>query len=45
MGFTRPAADISRGCTVDDIVAIAALVGLQAIEYRKLHPPNQDHSE
>lgn len=45
MGFTRPAADISRGCTVEDIVAIAALVGLQAIEYRKLHPPEQDQPE
>jgi phosphate acetyltransferase len=41
MGFTRPAADISRGCSVDDVVAIASLVGLQAIEYRKLHPPEE----
>ena len=41
MGFTRPAADISRGCSVDDVVAIASLVGLQAIEYRKLYPPEE----
>jgi len=44
-GFTRPAADISRGYSVEDIVGIAALVGLQAVEYRKLYPPDQDNAE
>jgi phosphate acetyltransferase len=38
LGLSRPAADMSRGAEVDDIVAVAALVGLQAVEYRKLYP-------
>ena len=39
LGLSRPAADLSRGASSEDIVAVAALVGLQAIEYRKLYPP------
>lgn len=42
LGLSRPAADLSRGASVDDIVAVAALVGLQAIEYRKLYPPEEE---
>lgn len=38
MGFTRPAADLPRGSSSEAILGMAALVGLQAIEYRKLHP-------
>jgi phosphate acetyltransferase len=38
LGLSRPAADLSRGADVDDIVSVAALVGLQAVEYRKLYP-------
>ncbi len=38
LGLTRPAADLSRGATTEEIVCMAALVGLQAIEYRKLYP-------
>jgi phosphate acetyltransferase len=38
LGLSRPAADLSRGASVDDIVSVAALVGLQAVEYRKLYP-------
>ena len=38
LGLSRPAADLSRGATVEEILTIAALVGLQAIEYRKLYP-------
>jgi len=38
LGLSRPAADLSRGATVEDIAAVAAVVGLQAIEYRKLYP-------
>lgn len=38
LGLAHPAADLSRGATVEDIAAVAALVGLQAIEYRKLYP-------
>ena len=38
MGFTRPAADLPRGSSAEAILGMAALVGLQAIEYRKLYP-------
>jgi phosphate acetyltransferase len=38
LGLSHPAADLSRGAGVEDIVSVAALVGLQAIEYRKLYP-------
>ncbi len=38
LGLSRPAADMSRGATVQDILGAAAIVGLQAIEYRKLYP-------
>jgi phosphate acetyltransferase len=38
LGLSKPAADLSRGATIDEIVGVAAIVGLQAIEYRKLYP-------
>lgn len=38
LGLSRPAAELSRGTHPDEIVSVAALVGLQAIEYRKLYP-------
>lgn len=38
LGLSKPCADLSRGATVDTIVGAAAIVGLQAIEYRKLYP-------
>jgi phosphate acetyltransferase len=38
LGLSRPAADLSRAATAEDIAQVAALVGLQAIEYRKLYP-------
>lgn len=38
LGLSRPAADLSRGATAEDAAAVAAVVGLQAIEYRKLYP-------
>lgn len=38
LGLSRPAVDLSRATTVDEIVALAAIAGLQAIEYRKLYP-------
>lgn len=38
LGLSRPCADMSRGATVNDILGAAAIVGLQAIEYRKLYP-------
>ncbi len=42
LGLTRPAAELSRGTHSEDIAAIAAIVGLQAIEYRKLYPLSDD---
>ncbi len=41
LGLTRPAAELSRGTHPDEIAAVAALVGLQAIEYRKLYPTEE----
>lgn len=41
LGLSRPAADLSRGSTVEEIVSVAAVVGLQAIEYRKLYPAEE----
>lgn len=41
LGLSHPAADLSRGASVEDIVAVAALVGVQAIEYRKLYPAEE----
>lgn len=38
LGLSRPAADLSRGATSEEVLAVAGLVGLQAIEYRKLYP-------
>jgi phosphate acetyltransferase len=37
-GLSKPAAELSRGAHVGDILGVAALVALQAIEYRKLYP-------
>lgn len=38
LGLSKPAAELSRGASMEDIVGCAALVGLQAVEYRKLYP-------
>jgi len=32
---------MSRGSTEDDILAVAAILGVQAVEYRKLYPNDQ----
>ena len=40
LGLSKPCADLSRGASVETIVGAAAIVGLQAIEYRKLYPPD-----
>jgi len=44
-GLSRPAAELSRGTRAEDITKIAAVVGLQAIEYRKLYEEPQDNLE
>ncbi len=38
MGLSKPCADLSRGATEDDILGVASILGLQAIEFRKLYP-------
>jgi len=38
LGLSRPAADLSRSASAEEVLAIAGIVGLQAIEYRKLYP-------
>jgi phosphate acetyltransferase len=37
LGLSKPAADMSRGATVENILGVAAIVGLQAIEYHTLY--------
>ena len=38
LGLDRPAADVSRGSNAHDILGVAAIVGLQSIEYDMLFP-------
>ena len=38
LGLDRPAADVSRGSNAHDILGVAAIVGLQSIEYNMLFP-------
>lgn len=47
LGLSKPCADLSRGASVETIVGAAAIVGLQAIEYRKLYPldPTEEDEE
>lgn len=44
-GLSRPAAELSRGTLSEDIAAVAAIIGLQAVEYRKLYPLHEDPME
>jgi phosphate acetyltransferase len=38
LGLSKPAADMSRGATAESILGVAAIVGLQAIEYHTIYP-------
>lgn len=38
LGLDRPAADVSRGSNSHDILGVAAIVGLQSIEFSELYP-------
>ena len=38
LGLDRPAGDVSRGSNAHDILGVAAIVGVQAVEYSKLYP-------
>lgn len=41
LGLDRPAAEISRGSSAHDILGVAAIVGLQSIEFNKLYPATE----
>ncbi len=38
LGLAKPAGEVSRGAHESEILGVAAIVGLQAIEYRRLYP-------
>jgi phosphate acetyltransferase len=38
LGMDRPSADVSRGSTAHDILGVAAIIGVQSIDYSKLYP-------
>jgi len=38
LGLDRPAADVSRGSNAHDILGVAAIVGVQAVDYQILYP-------
>src|SRR3989440_4751918 len=38
LGLDRPAADVSRGSNAHDILGVAAIVGVQSIDYHALYP-------
>lgn len=38
LGPSKPCARVPRGASAEKILGVAALVGLQAVEYRKLYP-------
>jgi phosphate acetyltransferase len=44
-GLCKPASDLSRSCTVQEIVSSAAIVALQSVEYRKLYPADGKSTE
>ncbi len=38
LGLDRPAAEISRGSNAHDILGVAAIIGVQSVDYQKLYP-------
>jgi phosphate acetyltransferase len=38
LGLDRPSADVSRGSNAHDVLGVAAIVGVQAIDYHLLYP-------
>lgn len=38
LGLDRPAADVSRGSSAHDILGVAAITGVQAVDYQLLYP-------
>ncbi|MBI5774766.1 MAG: phosphotransacetylase [Verrucomicrobia bacterium] len=43
LGLDRPAADVSRGSSAHDILGVAAIVGIQSVEYQRLYPDAGKH--
>jgi phosphate acetyltransferase len=43
LGLDRPAADVSRGSSAHDVLGVAAIVGVQAVDYHKLYPGAGEH--
>ena len=37
LGLSKPAADMSRGATAESILGVAAIIGLQAVEYHNVY--------
>jgi phosphate acetyltransferase len=44
LGPSKPCGHVSRGATSEEILGVAAIVGLQAVEYRKLYPTEEPDS-
>lgn len=42
LGLSKPCAVMTRSSSVEDIVGVAAVLGLQANEYRKLYPETEE---
>jgi phosphate acetyltransferase len=38
LGLDRPAADVARGSNAHDILGVAAIVGVQSVDYEQLYP-------
>jgi len=38
LGLDRPAADVSRGSNAHDVLGVAAIVGVQSVDYQLLYP-------
>jgi phosphate acetyltransferase len=38
IGMDRPAANVSRGSNAHDVLGVAAIVGVQSVDYAKLYP-------
>src|SRR5206468_12374736 len=43
LGLDRPAADVSRGSSAHDILGVATIVGVEAINFKELYPEAGQH--